>query len=723
MARPRSERRASRFGQRAQALLLALFACVLLAGCGAARTRPAVTTLELNENGSKRQVDDGAVLDGLATSDEYDRNVLGRDLDRVERYYRARGYYEAKVTAARVVEPREPGVKESDRHVRIELRVTPGKAVIVRNVERQGAVGVSTRVIHELDLARDRLAPGALFDEAKFDEMKAATLDALRDNGYPYAKVDAKAHVDLLAHTADIMVSLEPGLRATYGEVKIVGLKSIPEGPVRDNLEVEIRTGQRYSHSDLQDARQALLNLGVFSSVDVHDDLSDPTRKQVPVQVIVHETSLRALRLGGGIDFDVLRLNGHLRVGWEHQNFLGGMRDLQISATPGLDFYPTRLATGAPFKPSKVLPENSIQVRFMQPAFIEGRTTGTIEANYDIKPLLYPVTFGDTVGSRPQDQPIVGYQSLTTDAGLKRDFPLRFSRRVRGNLEVALAYNWQANFPFMYQLGLPDGLGNVRVAFPSLNTTFDLVDDRANPREGIRLLNKIELAEKIFGGSVSDFKIQPDFRAYVPLDTIKSVVLALRASVGFLFPRDYGNTLTGSSSGVATDPSVVFDQEKLLMRAFYSGGPNSNRGYPLRGVGPHGVVGFLIPSGQNCPANVDPNNLPATCLRPTGGFTVWEASIELRFPISGPINMVTFADASDVTRDVGRIRFNVPHISVGPGLRYMTPVGPVRLDVGYRVPGLQELGHTDLLKNEGQGNLPTIFGAPVTLNIALQEAF
>ena len=705
----------------AHRLLALALACFGLAGCSSSgRTRPAVSALDLRETDSKQLVDDGAVVDGLATSNEYDRNVLVRDLDRVERYYRARGYYEAKVTAARVLEPKAPGAKPQDRQVRIELRVDPGTAVIVRNVNREGAFGLSTRVIHELDLARDRLAPGALFDEAKFDDMKAATLDALRDNGYPYAKVEAKAHVDLLTHTADIMVTLTPGVRATYGDVTIVGLQSIPEGPVRDNLEVEIRKGRRYSHADLQDARQALLNLGVFASVDVHDDLSDPTRTQVPVQVLVHEGSLKAFRLGGGVEFDVLRLNLHARVGWEHQNFLGGMRDFQISGTPGIDLYPTRLDyVSGHLKPTRgPLFDSSVQAKFMQPAFIEGRTTGTIEANYDIKPLLYPLSSEDI----PQAQPIVGYQTLTTDAGVKRDFPVRFSRKLRGNLEASLAYNWQANFPFMYQQGQPAGLVDVRVAFPSLATTFDLVDDRANPREGVRLLNKIELADKAFGGSVSDFKIQPDFRAYVPLERNKDVVLALRVSFGFLFPRDYGQTLRGVTQADPTDPAVVTDQEKLLLRAFYSGGPNSNRGYPLRGVGPHGTVGFLIPTGQNC--TLPANQLSPVCTRPTGGFTLWESSLELRFPISGPITMVAFADASDVTRSVGQIRFNVPHLSVGPGLRYMTPVGPVRLDIGYRVPGLQAIGQKDLPREEGgETGLPTFYGVPLNLNFALQEAF
>ncbi|HEX7453360.1 MAG TPA: hypothetical protein VF294_13790, partial [Polyangiaceae bacterium] len=56
--------------------------------CAPAPTRPIVSAIELRETEDERVVDDGAVLDGLATSGEYDPNVLSRDLERVERYYR-----------------------------------------------------------------------------------------------------------------------------------------------------------------------------------------------------------------------------------------------------------------------------------------------------------------------------------------------------------------------------------------------------------------------------------------------------------------------------------------------------------------------------------------------------------------------------------------------------------------------------------------------------------
>ncbi len=701
--------------RRSKSHALVALGLVLGVACAPAPTRPVVTAIELRETSEPPAVDDGPVLDGLATYDEYDPNVLSRDLQRVERYYRARGYYEAKVTAARVltVDP---------KHVRVELRVAPGEPVTVRSVNLPGIASLPFEVVSEVTAARHTLEAGARFDEALFDEMKSAILEALQDHGFPFAKVEAKAHVDLAKHTADIEIELEPGAESTYGEVRIVGLREIPEGKVRDIL--SIREGRRYSRTRLSDAQRAVLNLGVFSNVEVHEDLTHPETKRVPIELIVRESDLRAVRLGGGAEFDVLRLNLHLRVGWEHLNFLGGTRDLALTATPGVDLYPTRLDGSTPLAPTRALLENSLQLRFRQPSFVEARTTGTVDARYDIKPLLYPLT-----GADPKTERIIGFQTVTTALGFERNFMLRLTRKTRGRLTIAPSYNWQANFPFTYQNGPPPGgLVNVRVAFPALVTTLDFRDDPVSTHKGLYLANSLQVADKIFGGSVSDVRIQPEVRAYVPI-TRKSVTLATRLTMGFLVPRDYGQTLNAGNSANPLAADVVTDKEKLLLRAFYSGGSNSNRGYPLRGVGPHGPVGFLIPTGVNCvPIGAGGVALPPppTCIRPLGGFTLWEASLELRFPIAGAISMVTFADASDVTRAVGQVRFNVPHLSVGPGLRYLTPVGPLRLDVGYRVPGAQALGHDQLPDGEGGRDVGTLFNVswlPLALNIAIGESF
>lgn len=631
----------------------------------------------------------------------FDENVLARDLERVERYYRARGYYEARVTAARVI-------REDERHVRVEIRVQEGPRVTIGDVSIRGI----ERLPHPVAVAAYTavtLKPDRPFDEDDFEDSRKAIEDALADRGYAYVKVEHAANVDLVTHKANIQFAVTPGPPARFGPVRFVGLKEIPEEPVRDTFYIE--QGQPYSRLELADAQDALANLGVFSSVEIREDRSKPETGEVPITVVVRESTLRTIRLGGGARFDVLRLSNHLRVGWEHRNFLGGMRRFMIEAKPGVTYFPTRI--GRLEAPTAFFPENRIHAEIRRPSFLEGRTTGFVGTNYNIYPLLYPIPDG----ADPEEERVVGYHEVSAQLGLERAF---FSHR----LFVTPSYNWQANFPFTYQGDVPEGLETVRVAFPEIVAVLDFRDDPIQPSRGAYLSNSFQAAATFFGGDVTDIRVRPEARFYVPVIR-RRVVLATRFTTGFLFPQDYGDTLADETLD-PSQPNVIRDQHKLLFRAFYSGGPNSNRGYPYRGVGPHGPVGFLVPTGQNCSLEFqDVEDLPAACIRPLGGLTLWEASAEFRFRLGESFHVATFVDASDVTRTVGEIRFDVPHVSVGPGIRYVTPIGPLRLDVGYRLPGLQQIGEKELRANEGDPDELDLFGLslPIAIHLALGEAF
>lgn len=633
---------------------------------------------------------DGVVFD----YEVFDETLLERDLERIQRYYRARGYYEAQVTAARVV-------KTDDHHVRVELRVIEGAPVrVAGNVTLPGL----ERLPFPAALAANKamkLRPGDLFDEDAFERAKADVLRALADEGYAFAKVEGHVKVDISRHEATVRLDVTPGRYARFGAVHISGLKEIPEDPIRKNL--DIVEGKPYSRSDLEDARTALVNLGVFATVDVREDLSRPETGIVPVTVTVEESPLRTLKIGGGTSFDVLAWAANATVGWEHDNFFGGLRRFTIELKPGLVFYPTRWDNFV--APRNVLPRGRLRATLEQPSFIEGRTRGLFSAEYNIYPLLYPELGKDDIPGNPEN--VIGYQEVKTQFGARRAF-------FGHHLYLTPAYSWQANFPFAY-LGSTT-LDTVHVSYPELTAILDFRDDPIEPHRGVFVSNVVQVAGFIFGGDTSDVKVQPEIRTYVPIS--KKVTFGTRVTVGLLFPQNYGSTLTGM--GNAMDPKWQRDQQLLLFRAFYSGGPNSNRGYPYRGVGPQGVLGYLLPSTAGC--QLTPTQTPdPACFRPLGGLTLWEASIEVRFPIVGPLNASLFVDASDIQRKTAEIVFSSPHISPGIGLRYATPVGPVRFDVGYRVPYLQKIGSKDLPPDEG--STPTVFGAPIALNFALGEAF
>jgi outer membrane protein insertion porin family/translocation and assembly module TamA len=580
----------------------------------------------------------------------------------------------------------------------------------------------------------------------------------LKESGFAYAKLKATATVDLNARAADISVQMTPGVRARFGEIRIIGLKQIPESKVRAAL--NLRRAKQYSELEQADAQSALEAMQVFTRVELTPDLSNPEATDVPITVALQEDQLRKLVLGGGTILDALKLEAHVRTGWEHKNFLGGARKLNIEATGGAIFFPNRLEglDRLWVKPTNVFGVVDSSVTLEQPAIFNGRTKASVNASYSRRPVLYSLDKGNNA----EDERVIGYNKPTAQVGLERAF-------LRQHIVLKPSYNIEARVPFLYQqglvpegtkAGLPPGLNTVWVSYPRLFALFqtlpgDLSKDRNKRDFAMSFRNTIEIAGlkvgdngtpehprpvRLFGGSLSDVKIEPEVRGVAPLfpkrhhpeQKAGDLTIAGRLKFGFLIAPDYGSTLrTDQAAAIAAGgtPQEVInsDQQKLLTRAFYSGGSTSNRGYAQNAISPHGPVGFLVPTSINCD---DPIHKTETgCIRPLGGFTQWEASIELRYAALYPITIVVFADTADVSRDIGRLQFKYPHLSVGPGLRYESPVGPIRLDIGFRVPGAQAWGQASLPKDNShgppEGQQPFLPGTrvPLAIQLAIGDAY
>ena len=372
---------------------------------------------------------------------------------------------------------------------------------------------------------------------------------------------------------------------------------------------------------------------------------------------------------------------------------------------PGVVLYPTRVNNLV--VPSKFLPEERLRFEFSQPSFLEARTRGFIRPEFNVYPVLL----------NPDPAPnarVIGYGEFRNGIGLERTIWKFFG---------SISHNTQVAYPFGYVGGRDPTLGLITISYPELYTTFDFRDDKVHPRKGIFVGNTFQVAGQIFGGDASDFKVQPEIRGYFPI-TKKRFTFASRVSVGMLQPQNYGKVVRAPAS-TFDGPSEerTKDYQLTFFRGFFSGGPSSNRGYPIRGVGPHDLVPFLTPDIEAGKVNADCVGTSANnsrCLSPTGGFTLWEASAEVRILIDGPLSVATFCDASDVSPQTNDIRLTHPHLSCGGGGRYDTPAGPIRLDVGYRIPGMQVLG--GLTRDERE---PSTFigGIPIAVHIGIGEAY
>jgi outer membrane protein assembly factor BamA len=644
----------------------------------------------------------------------YDPAIVQEDLARVERYCRSRGYFDAHARAGRVIHV-------SKNHVRVEILVEEGEPVTTGEISIAGLqdlpVPVATAVA---DAARKALPRGKPFDEDSYKKAHHDAVKALTDRGYAYAEIHRDAFIDLVHRVASVTLDARPGRTARFGPIHIVGLdpdgpgprpQEIQENPIRRTL--TFKEGESYSTESLEKSTQALLDLQVFAGVEFVPDLGRPDAEVVPLTLKLEPTRLRQVRLGGGLEFDEIKTELHAITGWEDHNFLGDLRDLRIDFQPGLVFYPLLIDHWV--APNHFFPEEKLRIQFRQPGFIESKTNFFIRPEFNVYPLL--------VQTNPNpDDPVVGYVENKGAIGVDRAF---------SKLYVNLSYNIQTEVPFAYKDPLDPDLSPLVILYPDLLVQLDFRDDRNHPHKGIFLGNDLQFA---FGGTAHDVKIQPEVRTYVPLG--KKVTFATHATVGLMFPENYGNVVENHlADNTGSRAERVRDIETVFFRGFFSGGPNSNRGFPIRGVGPYGDVPFLNPvtAAQQVQLSCDPSAKsynPNLCLIPIGGFTLWEFSNEFRFQIKGPISAAVFCDMSDVSPQVADIRLSHLHLSCGIGARYDTPVGPIRLDIGYRIQPLQVLGYRNdvsvhnAFPTEGDAPaLPRILGVPLAIDIGIGEAY
>jgi outer membrane protein assembly factor BamA len=643
----------------------------------------------------------------------FDRHVLERDLQRIERFYRSRGYYLARVRAGRVTFVGERGAE-------VEILIEEGPLVTVARLDVHGLDGLPPALAAEArKAAASHVALGAAFEEERFVDGAKAVRHALADVGYATAKVERSANVDLPRNRASVGYWVDAGPRMRIGEIRIEGLGEVPEAPVRRALALE--PGEPYSETEIEEAERALLDLGAFSSVVVEPELGqerEPGEKRepgapssdgargrpggdvVPIRVRVTPAKFRTVRLGGGAELDAVRTEVHLLAGYENRNLFGGLRRFLVEARPGVVLYPTRMPSFEP--PERLLPQGRLRTEFRQPGFPTSRTNLILRGELSV----YPVLLSTEVD---EGAPILGYRDYRAALGLDGTY-----RRLYG----MVSQNLQINRPFTYVGALDPDLDLVIVSYPEIVVALDKRDNPMASRSGYYLALTTQVAGA--GGDARDLKVTPDARVYLPIR--RKLTLALRASTGFLFPDNYGDTLVSNafegSPGPYSRRTWIRDIQLLFLRGFFAGGPGSNRGYASREIGPHGVVPFYNP-GQSSESVTDEcaSQGLASCDLPLGGLTSWVASVELRYPIAGALSGAVFTDAADVSPYRADLRLGRPHLSAGAGLRYDTPVGPVRLDAGYRIPGLQSENSPD------EGVPAELLGLPVAVSLGIGESF
>lgn len=170
------------------------------------------------------------------------------------------------------------------------------------------------------------------------------------------------------------------------------------------------------------------------------------------------------------------------------------------------------------------------------------------------------------------------------------------------------------------------------------NTTNNLLD----ARRGYVVNAHLERAGRFFGGTYNYWAATLEGRHYQAVGSL--FVVANRLTLGSIEPRG------------DAEFSVPFHKR------FFLGGASSNRGWGRFEVSPLSGFGF-----------------------PIGGLSMLDGSSEIRFPVWGDLGGVLFLDYSNVWPGAFTFELDGLRYAVGPGFRYRTPIGPIRIDLGYQL--------------------------------------
>jgi outer membrane protein assembly complex protein YaeT len=655
------------------------------------------------------------------------RAELARDMLRVMVFYYRRGYRDTQVDTT--VAP------AGDHTVHVTINVKEGPLTNVSAIR----IVQDTTVLTRRDLrGTHRLRTGRPYNLIQLDSMMALIDSRLWDRGYSDAVMDTAIVLDTVAHTADVTVRINPRWRARVATITIQGNKGVSNRTIMKSL--SFNPGGLYRRSDVLESQRALYESNLFRRAAIGVGQADDSLKHVVIDL--QEAPPHDMRYSAGFStVDFVQTAAH----YTDYNWMKGAKRLTIDATVGNLLAHTLNGNGIFYDVGKTVVGGS-QSQYLAP---------TYTASADVR---YP-WFGS-----PNNEAAFGVFAHRRSApGIYVDkgygLSATFTRTLTPRGPLSLNYRFEVtntqagDVYFCINYGVCDAatLASLRerqkLSPLALTFSLDRTDNPFEPRSGYRTQFALEHASSY---TLSDFRYNRatgDFAGFIPIG--RHSVIGGHIGLGFVSAL----ASTAEAVGVGEDPlganSILHPRKR-----FYAGGSQSVRGFGEGQLGPR----VLTISASKLLANdaANPQCTAATIVkcnpngnfkdrdfepRPLGGNRLIEASVEFRFPLFGPLTGATFVDGAYLGQNTSPgLPRSKTAITPGFGVRYRSPVGPVRIDVGINPSASSKLPVvTEDVANGGQqlvtldsarvysptkqsGGLNSVL-ARLTLHLSIGEAF
>ena len=615
--------------------------------------------------------------------------LVMRDLDialaAIAEHYHQLGY--ATVRVEPVVTERSTGGTDPGGSVPVtcEISITEGVRTTVRSVVIEGN---EFRTDDELRASIGSPVGGAYYAQRVVSDR--GTIQLLYLNaGFERAVVSVEPRFGDELDVVDLVYRVNEGPQILVEHILVVGNTRVESETIR--RELAITAGRPLGLADVAESRRRLNALGLFRRIDLRE-FSHGGGNRRDVVVVVEEAPATTLGYGGGFEVSqrlrretdaegsqaVERIEfaprGFFEIG--RRNLWGRNRSINLF---------TRVSVRRKNDPV----DSVAATQASGLGFNEYRILATYRE---------PRTFG-----LAWDVFVTGFveQAIRTGFDLfSRGVNAEIRRQLTPTISASVGYGLGQNDTSNKQLA-PEDERIVDILFEELRLSLfsgsllrDTRDDVLDPSNGSLLSVDGQLAARAIGSEVGFVKTFVQAFVYRAVPYTSGIVFAGGARIGLAagFERIVDVPVTplppsdqGPVGGSMTTFKVPFPDRSLpISQRFFAGGDTTVRGFALDRLGiPLGLPGGTI-SDEGFPQ---------------GGNAVIILNAELRVPVTRDLGLVGFIDAGNVYDLVGNVSLGQIRAGVGFGVRYRSPIGPIRVDLGFKL-DRQEFGSGDTKQKE-----------------------
>jgi outer membrane protein insertion porin family len=603
------------------------------------------------------------LLSWYSKDDQYSREKLSGDLEKLNSYYLDRGYVDFNIDSTQV------SISPDKRMMYLTANVTEGEIFKISEIKLSGNL-----VLDEADMAKlIRAKTGEEFSRKKLEQSAQAMTAVLANIGYAFAQVTPIPTLDREQRLVGINFFVNPGKRVYVRHIAFKGNHSTQDEVMR--REMRQLEGAWYSQAAIDRSKVRLQRLGYFKKVDIETPKVPGSDDQVDLNVAVEETSSGAFTFGLGYSqvYGVV-----LSVSVSQNNFLGTGDRAAFTASRSdflkkyqLSYYQPYLTQdgiglGYDFSYSQL---NQQQANLAN--YLSNTGAGSVY-------LGIPITESDTVNLQlgvSKTQILTGFQVPQLDAN---GLPI-----LDANGQQIVLTSYYSPQPIVDYI---KALNHNTFHEWSVQATWahDTRNRYFNPTHGSLQQFSAELA--LPGSTVEYYKLVYKYAQYIPITN--ALTFEGSASVG------YGNTYRGANGINPTTGAPLKVSGLPFFENFYAGGVSDVRSFRDNTLGP-----VTTTPNASCltPFTAD------YCRQPLGGNLKTVASAELIFPTpfvkddDSSTRLSWYVDAGNVFNqnsralsilgtnnlyDNGGFSFSDLRVSTGISLRWQAPIGPIIINVG-----------------------------------------